>query len=74
MATPPGINPPVSGYWSTKTLCERYQCSDRTLNRWMKHKSNPFPKPRLYGAGTTNKWAIEDVLAWEAEKQTSAAA
>jgi predicted DNA-binding transcriptional regulator AlpA len=40
----------------------------------MKRKSNPFPKPRLTSSGSSNRWAIEDIAAWENSESEKAAA
>lgn len=58
----------IKGYWSTKDLKERYRCSSRTIFRWMKRDSNPFPQPRLKSSGSHNLWAIDDVEQWEDPK------
>lgn len=55
----------IKGYWKTKTLCERYQISARTLSRWQKREHNPFPSPRIQEKGSQDLYAIDDVLAWE---------
>ncbi|HIM21305.1 MAG TPA: hypothetical protein EYM28_11980 [Rhodospirillales bacterium] len=55
----------VQGYWSTKDLCERFRCCSRTLHRWQKRDNNPFPRPRFAHCGSSNLWAVDDVIAWE---------
>ena len=57
----------ITRYLTTKDLTQRYRCSKRTLYRWMKSEKNPFPKPRLKHCGSFNRWAENDVLAWENE-------
>lgn len=55
----------VKGYWSTKDLCERYRCSNRTIGRWMLREANPLLRPRLSAFGSKNLWAFEDIDEWE---------
>ena len=55
----------TKGYLTTKQLCERYNCSARTLHRWMARDSKPMPKPTMCGAGSCNRWAIDDIEDWE---------
>ncbi|MDP2505416.1 AlpA family transcriptional regulator [Oceanobacter sp. 3_MG-2023] len=65
----------VKGYWSTKDLCERFHCSSRTIFRWMKRDTHPFPQPINRAAGGHNRWAIDDVEQWEQTlKQVATAA
>ncbi|MBO9493813.1 helix-turn-helix domain-containing protein [Thalassotalea sp. G20_0] len=56
---------PVTRYLTTAELADRFRCSNRTIYRWMKREKNPFPKPRLQHCGSSNRWAENDVLAWE---------
>jgi len=55
----------VSGYYTTDDLADRFKVHKETIKRWCKRKNHPLPKPRLKGAGSANRWAIEDVTEWE---------
>lgn len=59
----------ITGYWTTKQLCQRFKISRRTIIRWMTRTDKPFPQPRMRGVGNNNRWAIEDVIAWEPQSQ-----
>lgn len=62
----------MSGYHSTRDLCNRFRCSRRTIFRRMLRKRNPFPKPCIRQSGSHNLWATDEVAAWEnAEKEHS---
>lgn len=55
---------PVSVYWSSSYLRERYGISRSTLYRWI--KNNEFPTPVIQGGhGSQSRWHADDVLAWE---------
>lgn len=56
----------VKGYLTSKDLCDRYQIDRSTLYRWTKRKHRTFPAPRISGKAGYNRWAIEDVEAYEA--------
>lgn len=57
---------PVSLYWSSAYLCERYGISRGTLLRWTKTRG--FPTATLLGgSGSHSRWHSDDVLAWEAQ-------
>lgn len=58
------------GYWATSTILERYGISKRTLLRWMDKEVLPFPKPKIQPTARTNRWAIDDVIAWEHQSQS----
>ncbi|MCU7961201.1 hypothetical protein L5M28_01155 [Shewanella sp. SW32] len=58
----------IKGYWNTKKLTERYNCSSRTIFRWMKRDKHPFPAPKIIASGSNNLWSINDVEQWEAEQ------
>jgi len=55
----------ISGYYTSTDLTERFKITKMTLSRWIKRENNPLPKPRLCGAGSSNRWAIEDIEEWE---------
>ena len=59
------MNMNVKGYWSTKQICQRFNCTRMTIHRWMKREKLPFPKPRFTASGSQNLWAIDDVQQWE---------
>lgn len=55
----------VKGYITTSELMKRYGCSSRTIFRWMKRETNPFPQPRMKASGAHNRWALDDIEKWE---------
>lgn len=63
----------TKGYLTTADLCTRYNCSSRTIHRWMNKDSCPFPQPRMRPSGSHNLWAIEDVENWEQQEAEKAA-
>lgn len=63
----------TKGYLTTADLCARYNCSSRTLYRWMEKKNNPLPAPRMKPSGSHNLWAIDDVEQWELREAAKAA-
>lgn len=58
----------VSGYYETNYMLKHFNISRSTLDRWMKRKENPLPRPRIKASGTSNKWAKEDINKWEAKE------
>ncbi|TDV89212.1 AlpA family transcriptional regulator [Halomonas alkaliantarctica] len=57
---------PVSVYWPSSYLLERYGRSKRTLNLWQREKG--FPAPAIQGGhGAQSRWHADDVLAWETQ-------
>ena len=52
-------------FFRVEDLANRYSCTKRSVYRWMKLKTNPFPSPKINREGVSPLWAIEDVLAWE---------
>jgi predicted DNA-binding transcriptional regulator AlpA len=61
----------VKGYLTTKDLCERYGCERTTLYRWMKREECPLPAPRIRGKAGSNRWAIDDIEAYEASLEAA---
>ncbi|WP_062359855.1 helix-turn-helix transcriptional regulator [Vreelandella aquamarina] len=61
----------VKGYLTTKDLCERYKVERTTLYRWMKREENPLPAPRISGKAGLNRWAIDDIEAYEASLEAA---
>lgn len=59
------MNGMATGYWTSNDITSRYKISKRTLSRWMNLGENPFPRPRIACSGASNRWAIDDVVAWE---------
>lgn len=56
---------------STSQLCERYNRSRNTLQRWQSTKG--FPKPVIQGGhGAESRWRESDIKAWE-DRQLQAA-
>ncbi len=55
----------TKGYLTTKQVCERYGIVRQTLYNWMARDHHPFPAPRIRGKAGNNRWAIEDVEAYE---------
>ncbi len=60
-----GISKP---FLTVADLAARYQCSKRTIYRWLRLEEKPFPKPRIEQAGISSLWAASDVLKWENSK------
>jgi len=52
-------------YLTTKQVCQRYNVCRQTLYRWMAREQAPFPAPRLRGTAGNNRWALEDLIAYE---------
>lgn len=59
----------LTAYYTPDDLYERYQIASATLDRWIRKKG--FPK--AFKVGTTRRWKIEKVLAWEEEQERLAA-
>ena len=55
----------VMSYFSGRDLGQRFRCSKRTIYRWMKRATNPFPAPCIKYEGSGNLWDCDDVAAWE---------
>ena len=57
-------------YLSTNDLCERFQCSDRTIQRLMLRQVRPLPRPAL--CLRKNLWHINDIAKWqESEREAN---
>lgn len=52
-------------YWTTSEITERFRCTKRTIDRWIKREINPFPKAKISHSGTDNLWSIREVEEWE---------
>jgi predicted DNA-binding transcriptional regulator AlpA len=52
---------------STRFLMERYNCSDRTIDRWVANAALNFPQPLRIN--TRRYWSLSDVVRWEAEHE-----
>jgi len=53
-------------FLSDEQLAKRYGVSRSTIWRWL--RKGDFPSPVKLGPGCT-RWPLDDVQAWEAEKQ-----
>lgn len=60
----------ITGYWTMRLLCARFECSRQTIYRWMDRKENPFPRPAFEDNGI-NRWSIKDILEWEKSKKAA---
>ena len=57
-------------YISTTELCERFQCSDRTIQRLMLRDVRPLPRPAL--CLRKNLWDVCDIEKWqESEREAN---
>lgn len=63
----------TAGYWSMRQVRQRFDCSARTIYRWMKLEDSPFPQPVHRRPDSHNLWVIEVVRAWEEAEMSQAA-
>jgi hypothetical protein len=54
------------GYFTKRYLCERYQRSGRTIERWMTNPATGFPHYAIR-VRRTLLWTRQEVIAWERE-------
>jgi predicted DNA-binding transcriptional regulator AlpA len=59
-------------YRTAKQVCERYQITDRTLDRWLANPSMEFPRPLVIN--TRRYFSDPDLTAWERRRREAAAA
>jgi hypothetical protein len=50
---------------SARVLCKRYQCCNRTLDRWLKDEATQMPMPRI--VRRRHYWTVKQILEWEAK-------
>ncbi len=63
-------NTEVSGYWTTKKVCEYFGgIGSRTLNRWKNRETDPFPSPTHATRGSKSLYKAKEVVEWDLRQQ-----
>lgn len=55
----------ATAYFTPKDLYKRYQITSATLDRWIRRKG--FPS--AFKVGSTRRFNIQEVIAWEDEQK-----
>jgi hypothetical protein len=66
--TSPHIEP--GGYLAAKRVQERYDITDRTLDRWLNNPEIDFPRPMVVNG--RRYFRETELVAWERKRATAA--